>query len=183
MIFNMCQCSPVPIQISVYHLCRCLLVEVLQTTCLNVANTLQGFTALICWNMHVSPPPPLPQVRTMLCPTLICFGWRQLHTPRQNEGCHGNLLHGNPNSLAASQTVAMAQLSIYVCWDFVGSPPFQSFQSKAWCKTLSLMVLERRGVSDDYGCLVRKKKMGWPIIFANKAGMASYFEMWLHLQK
>lgn len=90
-----------------------------------------------CLWYRVTPPPP-PQVEKRFS-TLICFGWRQPHIPRwQNECCHGNLLPGNSNSLATSQTVAMAQLSIYVRWywcvtGLFVTPPLQS-KACVWYK-------------------------------------------------
>lgn len=145
MLFSVCQklsnlclnicVSPLPLAfVWVVH------IAALKKGNITCCSVLGFFYALICWNMHV-----LffffSQVRAMLYPTLICFGWRRPHTPRwQNECCHGNLLPGNPNSLATSQTVAMAQLSIYIFWYCVWSfraPPFQSFQSNAWRKNRS----------------------------------------------
>lgn len=96
--------------------------------------------ALICWNMHVCC--FSPGERNALSYTNLLW-LTPAYIPRwQNECCHGNLLPGNPNSLATSQTVAMAQLSIDVCWDWWVSglfraPPFQSFQSNTWGKNLS----------------------------------------------
>lgn len=120
---------------------------------------------LICWNMHVFF--PRWEQCSILDPTLICFGWRQLLIPRwQNECCHGNLLPGNPNSLATSQTVAMAQLSIYACWAGV---------SVVFCSS-SLSKFSIKSMMDECICggnlilrwLSGGGVCGWPIILPNK---------------